>query len=97
MAWVPAARVVLAVVPAGKTLTVIATPAAMEDLIINIIDGAALTCNDVMVCADGADMGFDGDPETATFTNSTGAPRTVFVQVSGYDTGLNYSLTTTIQ
>ena len=56
-----------------------------------------MTCNDVMVCAAGADMGFGGDPETATFMNSTGAPRTVFVEVSGYDTGLNYSLTTTIQ
>ena len=44
------------------------------------------------VCAASADVGFDGDPETATFTNSTAAAKTVFVQITGYGTDLNYSL-----
>jgi hypothetical protein len=79
-------------VAAGKTLTVTATPAATEDLAINIIDGAAATCSNVTTCAASADDGIDGDPETATFTNSTGAAKTVFVQVTGYGGNLNYSL-----
>jgi hypothetical protein len=84
-------------VPNGQTLTFTATPAAMEDLIVNIIDGAALTCNNVMMCAASADDGFDGDPEVATFMNASGAPKTVFVQVSGYGSDLNYSLNVQIQ
>lgn len=84
-------------VPAGQTLTVTATPALDEDLIINIIDGAAAVCNNVLMCADSADVGFDGDPEVATFMNATGAAKTVFVQLAGYGANLNYSLNVQIQ
>jgi hypothetical protein len=84
-------------VPAGQTLTVTATPAMDEDLIVNIIDGAASVCTNVMMCADSSDTGFEGDAETATFMNSTGAAKTVFVQVSGYGANQNYSLNVQIQ
>ncbi len=82
---------------AGQMLTVVATPDTNEDLILNLVDGAASTCGNVMACGASADDGFDGDPETVTFTNSSGATKVVFLQVSAYTIDAAYSLAVTIQ
>ena len=81
-----------------QTLTVIATPVTTEDLIINIIDGPASTCEGVTMCAASADRGIAADPETATFRNTTAAPKTVFVQIAGYQSNdTSYTLNIQIQ
>ncbi len=88
-------RVYAISVAAGKVLTVVATPAGNENLAVNVIDGTAASCNDVMDCATSANDGVAGEPETVTFTNSTGATKIVFVQVAGIPAGL-FSLNVTI-
>lgn len=90
-------RVYSVTVPNNQTLTVVATPGATEDILINIIDGAAATCNNVMMCAAKADTGGAGVAETATFMNASGAAKTVFVMVAGYFGPTSYSLNVQIQ
>lgn len=81
-------RVYQVSVPAGQTLTVTVTPPASmdggvgnQDVFVNVIDGPATNCADVMDCLGGADMGGNGAPETATYMNATAAAKVVFVQV----------------
>lgn len=85
-------------IPAMGTLTVTATPAAMEDLILNVIDGPAATCASVMTCAASADMGGGGAAENVTFMNGTAAAKTVFVVVTAFSSGpANFALNVQIQ
>lgn len=85
-------------VGAGQTLTVVGTPAAMEDIVLNVIDGPASACNSVTMCAASADSGGDGAAETLTFMNSSGAAKVVFLSVAGYNETLSaYSLAVTVQ
>lgn len=73
---------------AGQTVTAIATPTTAWDLSLEIVMPCALA----PTCLDGADSGFGGDPETASYT-ATGAV-TVYVVVDGYNPGVEggYSL-----
>lgn len=86
-------------VPAGNTLTVVATTAGNMDLALYAFDAAtAADCRTATACLAGADVGLGGDPETLTYTN-TGAARTVFLVVDRFDQGTlpgAYTLTSTL-
>lgn len=88
-------RVYAITLAANQMLTVVATPDTTEDLILNLVDGAASTCTNLMSCGATADDGVDGDPETLTFTAT--AAKTVFLQVSAYSINAKFSLNVTIQ
>jgi hypothetical protein len=89
-------RVYAITLPASKVLTVTATPNSTEDLLLNLIDSPATSCNDVQACLQTADVGFSSDPEVLTYTNGATA-KTVFLQVSAYSNNAKYSLAVTIQ
>ncbi len=88
-------------IPAGQSMTFTAAPAGQEDLVLNVIDGPATNCNNVTACLLTVNDGFEGDPEIATYANSTAAPKTVFVEVSGYPAAgaatINFSITLAVQ
>lgn len=84
-------------VPAGLSLTFTATPGGMENLVLNLIDGPASTCENVTVCADKANDLGSGGAETVTFTNTTGAAKTVFVQVAANRQTATFSVNVQIQ
>ncbi len=91
-------RVYTVAVPAMQMATIVATPGASENVVLNVIDGAASACNAVTACATSADTGLSGVAETVTFRNTTAAAKTVFVVVSGTGSSVvTYSLNTTIQ
>lgn len=91
-------RVYSVTIPPMQTLTVTATPAAMEDLILNVIDGPATTCANVTTCAASADMTGGGAAENVTFMNSTASARTVFVVVTAFSSGsANFALNVQLQ
>ncbi len=87
------------VVPAGNTLTVVATTVGNMDLALYAFDAAtAADCRTATACLAGADVGLGGDPETLTYTN-TGVARTVFLVVDRFDQGTHpgdYTLTSTL-
>ncbi|MBK7860230.1 MAG: hypothetical protein IPJ65_16770 [Archangiaceae bacterium] len=74
-------------VPAGMMLTATVDPTAgtLEDAdpAIFLIGGPASNCvgEPTTQCLAGSDQGFEGDAETVTYTNSTGAAQTVFLVV----------------
>ncbi len=87
---------------AAQTLTFTATPAAMEDLVINVIDSPATNCNAVAACLDSVNDGAGGVPEISTYANGTTAAKTVFVSVSGLQAegmgvAINFSVNVAIQ
>jgi hypothetical protein len=84
------------VVPPTKMATIVVTPAAAMDVFINVVD-STLGCTGVGACLSGADNGFDGDAETATYTNSGAANQTVLIQVGAWD-GVEdtFSITATV-
>lgn len=67
-------------VPAMQTLTVDVTPDTVLDPVVSITE---MTCT-ASATADCVDSGGSGDPESASYTNSTAAPVTVFVAVKAY-------------
>jgi hypothetical protein len=75
---------------AGQMLSVTVTPpSAMTndaDPAVFLIGGPAASCvaTPTTQCLAGMDQGFAGDPETVTYTNSTGAAQTVFIVVDSY-------------
>jgi hypothetical protein len=84
-------------VPAGQTLTVTATPDTAGDPSISLIEGPATNCSDTSVCLAQADTGFDGDPETATYMNASGATKTVLIVVGSWYPSMNFDLSVQVQ
>jgi hypothetical protein len=86
-------------VPAGNTLTIVATPTGNMDVALYAFDvTSAAQCRTATACLAGADVGFGGGAETLTYTN-TGATRTVFVHVDRFDQGSavgGYTLTSSL-
>ncbi len=86
------------IIPAGKTLTVTVTPPASTsantwDVSLAIVSD----CNDPgPTCLAAGDVGYEGDPETASFTNSGTTPKTVFILVDGYTGGGAFTLLTSL-
>jgi hypothetical protein len=70
-------------VPNTKTLTVDVNPTSSWDPAIAIVSSCASVGPS---CLGGADEGFSGDPETATYTNTTGSDQVVFIIVDSYST-----------
>jgi len=68
-------------VPNTKTLTVDVNPTSSWDPAIAIVGSCASVGPS---CLGGADEGFSGDPETATYTNTTGSAQVVFIIVDSY-------------
>jgi hypothetical protein len=91
------------VVPMGKTLSLTVAPTgpnmANEDPAVYLIGAPASNCVPVpMMCLAGSDMGFDGQSEMTTYTNSGAMDQTVFIIVDSFrNESMEYSLTTAIQ
>jgi hypothetical protein len=72
------------VVPATKTATVVVTPtgaaSATLDPFVNAFN-STLGCMNVAACFAGVDVGYDGEAETLTWTNTTGQSVTLTIQV----------------
>ena len=68
--------------PAGKQLTVTVTPQPGLDTLLSFIDGA-VGCGTPLVCLAGdvAAMAVAGQPDTLVYTNRSGAPLTILVDV----------------
>lgn len=70
-------------VPNTKALTVVVNPTGPWDPAVAIVSN----CGSVgPSCLGGADEGFSADPETATYTNTTGSDQLVFIIVDSYST-----------
>ena len=69
-------------VGAGQTLTVNVVPSGQQDPTI----GFAFSCTEVMSnqCLPKADNGLDGESETLTYLNDTGAMQTIFIVMDTY-------------
>lgn len=78
---------------AGQVLTATATPTSPWDISLELV----MPCTITPTCLDGADSGFGGDPEIASYTATSAV--TVFVVVDGYNPGVAgaYSLNVRIQ
>ena len=94
-------RVYVAQAPANQRLTVTVTPTPMVmdggfDPVLSLIAGPAAACDSAARrCVAGVDASSRNQPETASFTNATGAAQTVFVVVGSYfenDTDTVFSL-----
>jgi len=70
-------------VPNGKKLTIDVNPTNQWDPAVAIVASCASAGPS---CLGGADEGFSGDPETASYTNTTGSDQVVFVIVDSYST-----------
>ena len=83
-------RVYVAQAPANQRLTVTVTPTMMVmdggfDPVLSLIAGPASACDSATRrCVAGVDDGSRNQPETASFTNASGAAQTVFVVVGSY-------------
>jgi hypothetical protein len=73
-------RVFSVTVPNGKQLTALVTPAATFDPTLSLIAGPESRCA-AHVCNASVDAKTAGQPETATYSNKTGADQTVFIVV----------------
>jgi hypothetical protein len=77
-------RVYMIAIPAGKILDVTVTPAGSSwDPAILLLGGPAEACG-VSTCITGKDAKGAGWAETVSYTNTTGAVRTVYIVVDGY-------------
>lgn len=90
-AFTGADRLYKVTVPAGQKYTATVTPAngSMDggyDPVINFVQGPAAACEMTHTCVGGADFGVRGEGESAAWSNFTGAPVDLFVQVSDYTT-----------
>ncbi len=81
-------------VPVGQTLTATVTPGVVGDAALNLINGSS--CTGVTMCADSSNVGFEGEDEVVTFTNSGASAQTVFLQVVVLPTG-TFSLNVQLQ
>jgi hypothetical protein len=79
-------RVYSIVVPAGQKLTSTMTPVAGLDLGIYLIDPSVCGLS-IAMCLNGSDANGAGVADAASYTNSTGADRTVFIVVDYFTTG----------
>jgi hypothetical protein len=82
-------RVFVVDVPAGERLTATATPsdAGLNDLdvVVNLVAAPAATCRlTPPLCLASADRGFRGEPDTASFINTSATAQSVFVVVGSY-------------
>ncbi len=77
-------RVYSVVVPIGFRVAVTVTPTAMVDVAVSLVDGSA---NCGMACLASEDPGIEGQAETVTFTNRTGASQTILVVVDVWNGG----------
>ncbi len=86
-------------VGANQTLTVRGVPDLMADIVLNLIDGPAASCNAPSVaCLASADRGASGQEDRITWQNTTAAAKTVFVVVSNYHAGMmTFSLEAQVQ
>lgn len=96
-------RVFLVDVPAGERLTATATPFpdAGLDVVVNLVGAPEASCRaSPAVCLARADLGFSGEPDTATFINQSATSLGVFVVVGSYaaaPSGSDFTLTTQTQ
>ena len=92
-------RVYEVTVGAGQTLNATVTPVSSWDPGIYLIQGPAANCLATgSTCLNGDDSDGTGTAETATYTNSTQNPVTVFIVVDGYTstTSGTYDLTVSL-
>jgi hypothetical protein len=73
-------RVFSVTVPTGKQLTALVSPAAAFDATLSLVAGDPTRCA-AHTCDASADAKAAGQPETATYSNKTGADQTVFIIV----------------
>jgi len=71
-------------IPAGKRLSVTLTPDATWDPTLAFISGAASVCSGTMTCAAAVDVGYDGESETLSYTNSGASAVDGFILVDSY-------------
>lgn len=70
-------------VPANAVLDVTMTPSGLFGDAVLVV---ASTCGDpIASCAGTADEGYEGDPETISYTNTSGAAQTVYIIADYYD------------
>lgn len=77
----------VAALPAGRTLTVVATPptgSTTDDPALLLIAGPASSCVSAPTTLAVADSGFEGDPETLVYTNNTGSAQELFVVMDSF-------------
>jgi hypothetical protein len=80
-------RVFVLEVPPGERVTATATPTADAglDVVVNLLAGPAASCNAVpAVCLARADRGFSGEPDSASFVNTSTMSQSVFVVIGSY-------------
>ncbi len=79
-------RVYALTVPPNTRVSVVVNPSANLDVVLNLIDAAASPlCTSSSTCLAGVDVGSDGDPETAAYTNPSTSNRTVLAVVTDRD------------
>lgn len=98
-----AERVYSITLNANERLVVVGTPlvpdggsASANDLVLNLIEGPAAHCTDSATCLASANASATSAPETLSFTNGSGASRTMLLLVAGSH-DLVYDLTVTVQ
>lgn len=86
-------------VGANQTLAVRGVPDMMSDIVLNVVEGPAASCNATSVtCLASADRGITGQEDRLTWMNTSGTPKTVLIVVSRYTRGvMTYSLDVTVQ
>lgn len=92
-------RVYSVQVGAAQTLTVRATPDALSDLVLNLVEGPASACSvGAVSCLATADRGSSGQEERLTWMNTGSGARQVFLVVSRFSVGaMTWSLETQLQ
>jgi hypothetical protein len=71
-------------IPAGATLTATLVPDSTWDPSLGFIIGAAAVCSGTMTCAAAVDVGYDGEEEVLTYTNSGTSAVDGFLIVDSY-------------
>jgi hypothetical protein len=84
------------VVPAGKTLGVVATPDQNSDIAFNLIEGPASNCNDSPTCLLKTISKGAGEAVSGSYSNASGADKRVFIVVTSGVFRTAYTLKTTL-
>jgi hypothetical protein len=66
----------------SASFSVVVTPDAASDAVVNVLDGPASACSTAIACLASANAGADGQPEVVALTNPLPMTRTVYVVVS---------------
>lgn len=66
----------------SASFSVVVTPDAASDAVVNVLDGPASACSTATACLASANAGADGQPEVVALTNPLPMTRTVYVVVS---------------